>query len=173
VSTALKIGVGCLIAVVLVVALAAGGGFYWWRNYGAGMVEGMKHTVEEGQQYGRGADEWKCLNEALARYKRDGGMTGGIKARIFLKSCLQPSGAAAGFCDGVPSRSEIMRTVEWRIDKCEGAGLGSDRMCTQLFEEVQEYCDSDEARGKRRPEATPEEEATPTPTPTPRRRARP
>lgn len=169
-STALKIGVGCLIAVVVVVALLAGGGFYWWKNYGAQMVEGMQQTEQEGEQYGRDVDEWKCVNEAVARYQRDRGIGGAIKSRIFLKGCLETSGAAAGFCDGVPARTEFSRTGEWQAEKCEQAGLSGDDLCRQLFEEVQNYCASSAAADKQRPTQIPEEEEA-TPTPTPRRRA--
>lgn len=163
-STAVKVGVGCLIVVVIAVAVLAGGGFYWWRNYGQGMVEGMTKTVEEGQQYGRGADEQKCVNEALSRFKSERGIGGAIKARIFLKGCLEPSGAAEGFCDGVPSKTEFTRSAEWKREKCEQAGL-SDELCPQLFEEVQEYCDSSASQNKQRSSPLPDEEETPTPTP--------
>ena len=146
-----------------------GGGVYWWKNYGSGMVEGMKHTAEEGQTYGRDADDAKCLNESLARYKRDAGLTGAISARIFLKSCLEQSGPSAGFCDGVPAKSEFTRTADWRGERCEQAGLGRDQFCPQFFEEVQEYCASSASRNKQQqPTAIPEEEVE-TPTPTPRR----
>ena len=168
-STAVKIGVGCLVAVVIAVALAAGGGFYWWKNYGQGMVEGMSKTVEEGQEYGRDADEWKCVNESVTRYKSAPGIGGAIKGRIFLKSCLETSGGAAGFCDGVPRQTEFTRSAEWQGEKCEQAGI-KDEYCRQLFEEVQNYCAEPASQDKQRPAAI-EEEATPTPTP--RRRAAP
>lgn len=167
-STAVKIGVGCLVAVVIAVALAAGGGFYWWKNYGEGMVEGMSKTVEEGQGYGREADESKCVNESVERYKRDRGIGGAIKARIFLKGCLESSAPSAGFCDGVPTKTEFSRSGEWKSEKCQQAGL-NDELCPQIFEEMQEYCASSVSQNKQRPTPAIEEEATPSPTP--RRRA--
>lgn len=163
-STAVKVGVGCLIAVVIAVALAAGGGFYWWKNYGQGMVEGMAKTVEEGEEYGRAADESRCVNEAVARYKRERGIGGAIKARIFLKGCLESSGAADGFCDGVPSKTEFARSGEWKSERCKQAGL-PDELCPQIFEEVQDYCSSSGPQNKRQASSIPDDEATPTPTP--------
>ncbi|MCA1613839.1 MAG: hypothetical protein LC800_06755, partial [Acidobacteria bacterium] len=138
----------------------------WWRNYGQGMVEGMTKTMEEAQEYGREADEPKCVNESVARYKREAGITGAIKGRIFLKSCLETSGAAAGFCDGVPAKSEFTRSAEWQREKCEQVGL-RDEYCRQLFEEVQDYCGSSASQNKQRP--TPAIDDAETPTPTPRR----
>lgn len=168
-STAAKIGIGCLIAAVLGVLLLAGGGYFFWRNYGEGMMEAAKQTVEEGQTYGRDSDEWRCVNEALDRYRSDRGMTSAIKTRIFLKSCLEASGGAAGFCDGVPGITEFTRTVSWRQEKCEQANLAGDQFCPQFFEEMQKYC-LGAGRSKSRPAAAPTEDdnAPPAP-PTPRR----
>lgn len=170
-STALKIGVGCLVALVVFGLLAAGGGYYWWKNYGAGMVEGVTRSVEEAETFGRAADEAKCVSEALARYQREPGLGAAISTRIFLEGCLQESSPAAGFCEGVPRRAEFSRSGEWRRERCEQAGLGRDQYCPQLFEGVQEYCDSDRARNKQRAAATPDW-GDATPTPTPRRPAR-
>ena len=169
-STAAKVGIGCLIAAVLGILLLGGGGFFFWKYYGEGMVEAAKQTVDEGQAFGRDSDEWRCLNESLDRYRRESGMASAIKARIFLKSCLDASSGAAGFCDGVPATTEFRRTIAWRQEKCEQANLAGDQFCQQFFEEVQQYCNG-EGGGKRRPApAGEEDDATPTTTPTPRRR---
>ncbi len=83
-STAAKVAIGCLVAAVLGVLLLAGGVFFFYQYYGKDMVEAAKHTVDEGQSFGRGADERRCLDETLGRYRGDRGMTSAIKARIFL-----------------------------------------------------------------------------------------
>ena len=170
-STAVKIGVGCLVVAVLGVLVAAGGGWYWWKNYGEGLIEAAQQTGEEGQTFGRGADDWKCVNETLDRYRREMGIGGAIKSRIFLKSCLQTSTAAPDFCRDVPARTSISRSGPWQKERCEQAGL-SDQYCPQLFEEVQEYC-SDGVRDKQPPAPPAGDEAPATPAPTRPTRRRP
>ena len=166
-QTAAKVGIGCLIAAVLGALLLAGAGYFFWKNYGEGMIEAAKQTADEGQAFGRASDEWRCVNETLGRYRNERGMTSAIKARIFLKSCLETSRGAAGFCDGVPARTEFTRTVAWRQEKCEQANLSGDQFCPQFFEEVQQYCNGD-GRNKSRP-AAPSGDDAPPPTPAPRR----
>lgn len=169
-STAAKVGIGCLIAAVLGVLLVAGGGFFFYQYYGKDMIATMDKTLEEGRTFGRDSDEWRCVNEALARYRSDRSISSAIKTRIFLQSCLDASSGAAGFCDGVPGIFEFSRTIAWREEKCEQAGLAGDQGCTQFFEEMQKYCVG-KGRNKPRPAAPAETEATPAPPPTPRRPA--
>jgi hypothetical protein len=172
-STALKIGFGCVALVVLVVLLAAGGGVYWWRQHGRELIEGMQQTVEQGEEFGRGADEQGCVNEAVARIKGDNSMTGGIKVRIFLEGCLRTSRPvpAGDFCAGVPRQTEFSRTAAWRRERCQEAG-SSGPFCEQIFEAVQVHCASGRA-DRPAPSASPglvgNDNAAPPP-PTPRRR---
>ena len=168
-QTAAKVAIGCLVAAVLGVLLLAGGGYFFYQYYGKDMLGAAMQTAEEGQSFGRDADERQCLNETLDRYRGDRGMTTAIKARIFLKSCLDESRGSAGFCDGVPGPFEFSRTVSWRQEKCEQADLAGDQFCQQFFEEVQKYCAGD-GRNKARP-ATPSEDDALSPPPTPRRPA--
>lgn len=170
-STAVKVGIGCLVAAVLGVLLLAGGGFFFYQYYGKDMIEAAQQTVDEGQSFGRDSDEWRCVNETLDRYRRERGMTSAIKGRIFLQSCLETSGGAAGFCDGVPGMTEFTRTVSWREEKCEQAGLSGDQFCPQFFEEMQKYC-LGKGRSKSRPAAATDAEAPPPPPPSPRRATR-
>ena len=166
-STAAKVGIGCLIAAVLGVLLLAGGSYFFYEYYGKDMIEAAKQTVDEGQTFGRDSDEWRCVNETLDRYRREPGMTSAIKSRIFLKSCLETSAGAAGFCDGVPGITEFTRTVSWRQEKCEQANLSGDQFCQQFFEEMQQYCNG-RGRDKSRPAASSVDDAPP---PTPARPA--
>lgn len=168
-STAAKVGIGCLIAAVLGVLLVGGGSYFFYQYYGRDMIEAAKQSGGEGEAFGRDSDEWRCMNEALDRYRRDRGMGSAIKMRIFLKSCLETSGGAAGFCDGVPGTTEFTRTVSWRQEKCEQANLGGDQFCQQFFEEMQQYCNG-RGRSKSRPEAAPPTEGeAPPPPPRPTR----
>ena len=165
-STAAKVGIGCLIAAVLGVLLVGGGSYFFYQYYGRDMIEAAKHSVDEGQAFGQDSDEWRCMNESLDRYRRDRGIGAAIKTRIFLKSCLETSTGAAGFCDGVPGVTEFSRTISWRQEKCEQASLSGDQYCQQFFEEMQQYCNG-RGRSKSRPAAAlPADDASPPP-PTP------
>lgn len=165
-STAAKVAIGCLVAAVLGVLLLAGGGYFFYQRYGKDMIAAAEQSLEEGQRFGGGSDERRCMNEALDRYRADRASIGSaIRTRIFLQGCLDASGGAAGFCDGVPGVTEFTRTASWRQEKCEQANLSGDQFCQQFFEEVQQYCNG-RGRDKSRPAAGAETEA---PTPTPRR----
>ena len=171
-STAAKVGIGCLIAAVLGTLLLAGGGFFFYQYYGKDMIAAMDQTLEEGRTFGRDSDESRCVNEALDRYRADRTITSAIKTRIFLQSCLDASSGSAGFCDGVPGIFEFSRTIAWREEKCEQAGLAGDQACQQLFEEMQKYCIG-KGRNKPRPAASaPTDTDTPPAPPTPARSPR-
>jgi hypothetical protein len=172
-STAAKVGIGCLIAAVLGVLLLGGGGYFFYQYYGKDMIAAATETVEEGKAFGRDSDERRCLDTALDRYRAGPGVASVIKARIFLQSCLETSTGAPGFCDGVPGPFEFSRTISWREERCDQAGLAGDQVCPQFFEEVQKYC-TGKGSNKQRPaaEAPAPEEGAATPTPAPRRSSR-
>ncbi len=70
---------------------------------------------------------------------------GQISTQIFLGTCLQHSEPTPGFCDGIPSRSEmsigeIMKSANWASNKCAEAGLKNDQGCQRLFSAVREHC---------------------------------
>ena len=172
-STGAKIAIGCLIAAVLGVLLLAGGGFFFYQYYGKDMIAAAEQSITEGQTFGSESDESRCMNESLDRYRNDRSLTSAIKTRIFLQGCLDASGGAAGFCDGVPGIMEFSRTVSWREEKCEQANLAGEQGCQQLFEEMQKYC-LGKGRNKSRPAARTDDNPPPPPAPTrtPRRNPR-
>jgi hypothetical protein len=53
---------------------------------------------------------------------------------------LESSAFDSGFCEGVPSTDELMRTVTWRVEQCRSRGFAGDSNCPNLFTEVQRYC---------------------------------
>lgn len=170
-STAAKVGIGCLVAAVLGTLLLAGGGFFFYQYYGKDMIVAIEQSLDEGKTFGGDSDEWRCMNEALDRHRAARDITSAIKTRIFLQGCLDASGGAAGFCDGVPGVFEFSRTISWREEKCEQANLAGDQGCQQLFEEMQKYC---VGKGSNKPRpATPAgaDASPPPPPPTPRRPA--
>jgi hypothetical protein len=103
-------------------------------------VEQLEQLVEEGKKFGVNTDNEGCLNEALARHKRDKSVMGQISTGGFLGVCLEVSKPSPGFCDGVPPQNEIMKSASWSLKKCSDAGLQNDGGCKQIFGVVQKHC---------------------------------
>ena len=127
--------------VVALLIIAGTAGTYWWSKHGRPFAESGPQARLEGEQLGEETDDQGCLDEALARYKRSGGLGQSVGHSLFLKGCLSASEPTAGFCDQVPKGRDVAKSARWRTTKCAGAGL-SDPSCPQLFAQVQEYCES-------------------------------
>lgn len=133
------------VLIVLLVIGVIGAGVYWWSNNKDALMAKAKALVEDGQDAGRQTDNQGCVDQAVARYKRDPGFTNGISSGIFMESCLRVSRPTAGFCDGVPRETEFIKSANWQQAECERVGLSSDQYCRQLFQGVERFC------GKQRP----------------------
>jgi hypothetical protein len=129
------------VLIVLLVIGVIGAGLYWWSNNKDALMAKAKALVEEGQDSGRQTDNQGCVDQAVARYKRDPGFTNGISSGIFMESCLRVSRATPGFCDGVPRETEFIKSANWQQAECERVGLSSDQYCRQLFQGVERFCD--------------------------------
>ena len=129
------------VLIVLLVIGVIGAGLYWWSNNKDALMAKAKALVEEGQDAGRQTDNQGCVDQAVARYKRDPGFTNGISSGIFMESCLRVSRATPGFCDGVPRETEFIKSANWQQAECERVGLSSDQYCRQLFQGVERFCD--------------------------------
>ena len=155
-----------LILGVLLVLLVVGGAvavYFLARTYGPGLVEAGKQTYGEGVEYGRRTDNEGCLNEAVARQARAEGFTDLIKNNVFMRACLEASRPTPGFCDTVPRRTEFMKSIGWQQQQCQRYGLSPEKQCSQLFGQVQQFCDE---RGRRAENANADgTEAAPPPPP--------
>ncbi len=69
-----------------------------------------------------------------------------IKVNVFMRACLESSKPTPGFCDGVPGRTEFMKSIAWQQQQCAVHKLSVERQCGQLFQQVQQFC---EQRGER------------------------
>jgi hypothetical protein len=138
-----------LIAVVIIfVLLAAGvivGGVVWWSRNKDKLLGSVKNAMTEGRAYGRTTDNQGCVDESLARYKRDPGFGSVIATNLFDTACLDASRATPGFCSDVPKETEFIKSGQWRAEQCRRVDLSSDSYCQQLFQPVQQFC----ARGPR------------------------
>ena len=65
---------------------------------------------------------------------------GGVKARIFLKSCLGKTSRPASFCNGVPRYGEIIATAQWAATACAQHGKPGDETCGRTMQAIVEVC---------------------------------
>ena len=128
-----------LVMVLLVVGVVVAGGFWWMRNKDA-LISRAKEVVAEGQDFGRGTDNQGCVDESIARYKKEPGFTNAISIGIFMRTCLDNSKATPGFCDTVPKETEFIKSGKWRAEQCSNYALAGDSYCQNLFQPVQQYC---------------------------------
>ena len=120
--------------------IAVGGVVYWVYQNKDRWVQSAEQLVEEAKKFGVKTNNEGCLNEALARHKRDKSFTGQISTQGFLTVCLQASEPSPGFCDGVPPQNEIMKSANWTLKKCSDAGMQNDQGCQRIFGAVQAHC---------------------------------
>jgi|SRR5262245_13867273 len=99
-----------------------------------------KEVVAEGKEFGRNHDNQACVDEAISRYKKYPGLNSANSNDFFLPSCLDASKPTAGFCDTVPK--EFIGSLEWQLDQCRRVGLSGEIYCRQLFQPVQQFCES-------------------------------
>ena len=138
-----------IIGVCLVLLVVAGGGacFYYVSKHKQEWLEAGNKVMDEGEKFGAQTDNDGCLAEAVARTKRETGLSAGISHNLFLRACLDASRPSPGFCD-VPKRTEFMKSAQWQQQKCQDAGMAGDTYCRQLFTQVQQFCEDKQSKRK-------------------------
>jgi hypothetical protein len=126
--------------IVFVVLIIIGVGAYWVSQHGGEWLDKTKHSIAEGQDFGKGTDNQGCLSEAISRHRKDAGMSSAISTQLFLASCLPSSRVTPGFCDEIPKRLEFIKTAQWQTEQCRKEKL-VDSYCPQLFGQVQNFCE--------------------------------
>ena len=140
-----------LVVGVVLVVLTVGTvvtGYFVVRRYGPGLMEAGKQTYGEGVEYGRRTDNEGCLNEAVARQARADGFADMVKNNVFMRACLEASRPTPGFCDDVPRQTEFMKAIAWQTRQCQRYGLSPEQQCSQLFGQVQQFCELSRQRGE-------------------------
>jgi hypothetical protein len=137
----LKVLLAIAVIVVLLVVGVVVGGVVWWSHNKGKLMARAKEVVTEGNEFGRQTDNKGCVDESIARYKKEPGFTTVISNSIFTRACLDTSRSTPGFCSDVPKVTEFIKSAEWRKSQCLDVGLGSDSYCPQLFQPMQEFCE--------------------------------
>ena len=129
------------IIIVLLVVGVIGAGVFWWSRNKDKLVGRVKEVAAEGREFGRNTDNQGCVDESIARYKKEPGFTAVISTSLFTRTCLDASRPTPGFCTDVPKPTEFIKSGEWRAAQCRRVDLASDSYCAQLFQPVQEFCE--------------------------------
>ena len=134
--------IGCG-TIVLLGVVTIGAIVWYFRTHGDELMAQGRAVEEEGIRAGEGATGAACVDAGFDRFRREGGgISGGVKARIFLQACLESSEADAAFCANVPRETDFTRSVTWRMAQCQSRGLGSDSACGSLLTGVQHFCEN-------------------------------
>lgn len=128
------------LAAFLLLLLSIGACSYWVRQTIADVEKVKPQAQAEGAEFGRGTDEYGCVQEAIARSKKDQSVTGTALSRFFLDGCLKTSQATPGFCNEVPKWDDRFNSKTWALAVCEDFGR-SDNYCAKVLEHIPPYCD--------------------------------
>jgi hypothetical protein len=120
------------------------------------LAEGQEVRAS-GRAFGESHKESECVTQALVRYRRERTMKGAIRTRLWLASCLRNSSPEDGFCRGLPSEFDLVRSSLWPSRECARRGLRNDTGCSLILDEVQVWCYSVTREWK----ASPEGQASP------------
>jgi hypothetical protein len=128
---------------LLIVVGLAGGAYWWFTSHLDKLKADGEQAMAEGTAFAAGKTRNECVTEGVARSGRCDGMMCEVKNRFFVKSCLGAAADVPGFCQGVPPKSEIMKSVQWSLSRCQGGGGEVDQRCSRVMSEVQEFCNPD------------------------------
>ena len=132
------LAIGCG-AVLLLVLIGVGSYFYISSHKDAWIADARK-AGDEGSVFGQGKFSNDCIDESLTRLRTSKGILGEARTRVFLRACLDVAAPSPQMCDGVPPRSEIIRTATWSLHECAQRGMAHSQPCTRVVQELQERC---------------------------------
>lgn len=134
-----------VIIIASVILVVAGGSVLayqiWWQTKGVELVA----SLGDGTRFGATGDREACVTEAVLRVKRGTGLIGftdQVKNQLFLEECLKAAAPVAGFCVGVPARSDATASSAWRADMGKKYGLEG-TLRQGLVQEIQDFCNAD------------------------------
>jgi hypothetical protein len=65
-----------------------------------------------------------------------------VTARLFLESCLKAANLEAGFCDGVPGPTELLKSISWQAQLNQKYGLRPPFESAVLPQSIIAFCES-------------------------------
>lgn len=120
---------------LFLLGIIAVGGFFYWVYQNSARQSAIRR-INEFEEFGAKTDNQGCLEEALARYKRDRSFSDPLAPESFVTYCLKASRPSPGFCDGVPP-DETSEGYNWDVKRCNDAGFNC---YPELFHAVRKFC---------------------------------
>ncbi len=127
-----------LVVVLLVVGAGLGAAHYFTGNKERFQAMG-KNAINDGQAFGQAHTQRECLLEALNRLDACDTLVCEVGVNVFFGAAARVATPSAGFCDGVPARSEIMKSAAWEVSTCQELGHPVPR-CQRLLNVFFDLC---------------------------------
>ncbi len=136
---------------LIIVAVVCGGGvlvmaagYFFVKSQAPGLVENSRKTIEEGAKYGRGKKDALCVTHVMKRAQPCGEyeLKCQVGNAVYLQACLKASQPTTAFCAAVPSESQLMESVKWRVAVCKSYPKVKPRVCQSIQAMVQKHCKS-------------------------------
>lgn len=129
-------------------------GYLWFEANKEDLKQGFEQIQAEAEAFAANTDQHGCMTEARRRVGACGSFGPICEAKVqgFLTLCLEDARAVPDFCEGVPSKADILESAMWANGQCvadEDADATS--RCARLHQAKQTYCDTRSAKGGRRP----------------------
>lgn len=160
-STKILLGVLGGLATIFLIVVAIG--IYWFSTSGKQFFEQVmqnaERQIETGKEAGKQMDEAGCLKAGIEQVKKADSIPTALAAQFFLRGCLESATPTPGFCDDVPSESEIMKSIQWQLKKSGELGVDNDNG-RQILKAIQAHCGKSkrDERGKQPPPPQSEKE---------------
>jgi hypothetical protein len=127
--------------VLVLVGIVAAAAAYWWQHNGTQLVAEEKAAEAQGRTEGVHLAEKECLDQGIARHRKDSSLGSVMSNSTRLLACLKASRQSPGFCDRVPDAGSFTASLQWRLEECKRLGL-PDANCGNILGTVQIYCGS-------------------------------
>lgn len=136
--------------IVAVAAMVCGAAYLWWNQNSAELIANGKAHMDKGMTAGRTLDESGCVATAAGALggEASSSIALGIANSLELSGCLETSRVTPGFCDGIPSRTEMIATGQWIASVCNQIGQAGNTSCNTMIQIIPEYCTSDKRSKK-------------------------
>lgn len=127
------------VIVFLIVVAIVTGVIYVSKNKDAWKAKG-REIAAQGRDFGNTTDNQGCIDESVARYKKEPGILSALATQSFMQGCLETSRPTPGFCDKIFVGNGT-RMREWQEAQCRHYDLANDWRCSpQLFMSEVMFC---------------------------------